>query len=313
MDWSQRLPTSNLSLVFDAFGEVKENASVTNVLVATNYDVDRQYELALGQLSTRDIGQEYLRRYADPDDIDSAKIDVIIYVTHPGQMDKYEVKCKQMFDDLCDKPRIAVAKAPEDVRSRYNSIVGVASTVNPCIYQIPETIDFPVCSDGKAYPTHLFTNNDGSPAMISMNPWESEVVEEESQRKDFVSWIRFIDRKNWAICIPYKKDGVATSSYPDLMIIRKDGFDYVFDILEPHDPSRNDNLGKAIGFAEYAENNKNTAIGRLQIIRQVTGPDGKKHYCRLDLMKHSVRAKVIKATSNDQLNAIFDSDGFYDR
>lgn len=31
--------------------------------------------------------------------------------------------------------------------------------------------------------------------------------------------------------------------------------EYVIDILEPHDPTRIDNLGKAKGFAEYARQN----------------------------------------------------------
>lgn len=39
--------------------------------------------------------------------------------------------------------------------------------------------------------------------------------------------------------------------YPDFIIIREDGHDdYKVDILEPHDPSRTDNLGKANGLAE---------------------------------------------------------------
>ena len=301
------------SIVFDAFGAIKDNPKISNVLVATNYDVDRQYTLAAYTLGDGEIGQTYLKKYADPDNIDEAKIEVIVYVNASGQLMKYENKCKQMFDDLCDNSRVTITKASENIKSKYNSIVSVSGTAHPGVYQIPDTIDFPVYPGGKLYPNHLFTNKDGSPTVISLNVWEEDVVAEESERKDFVSWIRFIDRKNWSICIPYKNKGVVTATYPDLMIIRKVGFDYIYDILEPHDPSRIDNLGKAIGFAQYAEDNLTGKIGRLQLIRQISGPDGKKHYQRLDLMKHSVRDKVLKTSSNDQLDAIFASDGFSDR
>jgi len=47
----------------------------------------------------------------------------------------------------------------------------------------------------------------------------------------------------------------------------------VIDILEPHDSSRKDNLGKAKGMAKYAEDN--LGIGRVQLIREGKNTYGK--------------------------------------
>lgn len=95
----------------------------------------------------------------------------------------------------------------------------------------------------------------------------------------------------------------------DFLIIRRDGSDYVVDILEPHDPTRQDNLGKAKGFAEYAR--QNPGIGRIQLIRMQRDSVGRERAFRLDMSKSSVRDKVSRCASNDELNHIFESEGFF--
>ena len=81
------------------------------------------------------------------------------------------------------------------------------------------------------------------------------------------------------------------------------------DILEPHAPTGQDNLGKAKGFAEYAR--QNPGVGRIQLIRMRTDSVGNEKAFRLDMSKSSVRDKVSRCSSNDELNHIFDSDGFF--
>ena len=94
-----------------------------------------------------------------------------------------------------------------------------------------------------------------------------------------------------------------------MLIIRKDGSEYVVDILEPHDPTRQDNLGKAKGFAEYAR--QNPGVGRIQLIRMQCDSVGRERAFRLDMSKSSIREKVSRCASNDELNHIFESDGFF--
>lgn len=81
------------------------------------------------------------------------------------------------------------------------------------------------------------------------------------------------------------------------------------DILEPHDPDRRDNIGKARGFAEYAKNNPD--VGRLQLIREVRKA-GLKYFSRLDMSKGEIRDRVCRASTNSEIDSIFEEYGTTD-
>lgn len=95
--------------------------------------------------------------------------------------------------------------------------------------------------------------------------------------------------------------------YPDLIIVRADSEGYIFDVLEPHDPSRKDNYPKAVGLAKFAENHWDK-FGRIQLIRLKRGADGRDHFYRLDMGRTVIRNKVRGITSNEELDRIFDED-----
>lgn len=93
-------------------------------------------------------------------------------------------------------------------------------------------------------------------------------------------------------------------------MVRKDEISgYVIDILEPHNPDFKDNLGKAKGFAEYAR--LNLEVGRIQLIRMSKDSAGNKKFRRLDMAKSAVRDKVTRAATIDELDHLFDTDGFF--
>ena len=116
--------------------------------------------------------------------------------------------------------------------------------------------------------------------------------------------MRNVDRKKWALTIPYEVDGVSMPMYPDFIIVRADSQGYIFDILKPHDPSKKDNYSKAVGLAKYAEKHWDK-YGRIQLIRKKRGPDGKDHLYRLDMVKTAICQKVHGITSNPELDRIF--------
>ena len=102
-------------------------------------------------------------------------------------------------------------------------------------------------------------------------------------------------------------------AYPDFIIVRKDPdapTGYVVDLLEPHDPTRTDNLGKAQGFAEYAR--KVQDLGRIQLIRKLKDSAGKERFKRLDMSLVDIQEKVLSARSTDDIDAIFRDYGFFD-
>lgn len=69
------------------------------------------------------------------------------------------------------------------------------------------------------------------------------------------------------------------------------------------------NLGKAKGFAECAR--QNPGVGRIQLIRMGKDAAGKNRFKRLDMSKRAIRDKVSHAMTNDELDHIFDIDGFF--
>lgn len=110
-----------------------------------------------------------------------------------------------------------------------------------------------------------------------------------------------------AILVGRTKQAFAVYSitfYPDFLIIRKEnGGDYILDILEPHDPGRDDNVSKAKSLAQYAT--ENPSIGRAQFIRMVKTPTGEA-LSRLDFAAHSeLREKVAVINTPDELENLF--------
>ena len=137
--------------------------------------------------------------------------------------------------------------------------------------------------------------------------FSKDVLAEELADPTVVAWLRNVDRQSWSLEIPYRDAGIIRPMFPDLLIVRQDAKGFQFDILEPHDSSRDDNAAKAVGLAEFAEKHWDL-FGRIQLIRKGKAPDGKDHYYRLDVGDLATRKKVLAVKSNDELDRIFDQD-----
>lgn len=297
--------------VFDAFGETVDNYSVHDLFTTTETDIDRQFRMADVKLGKEGIGMMYGNKYMLDDDPSSFKLDVILFVLDDECMNMLQVYAKKCFHDLNDKYRRYMTTIESDkIRRNYSSIVSDGDTISKHNFRIPETIQVPHEEGGIEYNNHLFVNNATGIAKLKLNSWETGVIDEESNREDFVCWIRNPSRGSWALCIPYEVEGETKSTYPDFIIVRKDKhLQFVIDILEPHDPSYKDNLGKAKGFAEYAR--QNPGLGRIQIIRMGKDSSGKSKFKRLDMSHSAIRDKVSRCMTNDELDHIFDIDGFF--
>ena len=93
--------------------------------------------------------------------------------------------------------------------------------------------------------------------------------------------------------------------FPDLFIVRRDEQGYQFDILEPHDPSLNDNAAKAKGLAAFAEKHWRH-FSRIQLVRKKKAPDGQERFYRLDVGVDAIRKQVLAVESDQHLNQIFE-------
>lgn len=293
--------------IFDVFGEAIRNYYVNDLFATTETDLDRQLRVADAKLGGYGFPFVYGRRFFDPDNPNAFKVDCILFAADDECMRQLSTYAEKKFHALNDQYRKYVVSRSEKCRKQYSDIVADGDIVSKHNFTLPETISAKVEPGGKPYQDHLFANEDGI-AMIKLNSWEAAVLEEERKRSDFVCWLRNPSRQSWSLCIPYEMEGSTKATYPDFIVIRKDpALDYVMDILEPHNPDFKDNLGKAKGFAQYA--NEEPRIGRIQLIRIGKDAAGNNRFKRLDMAKGAVRAKVLAAVNNDELDHIFDTDG----
>lgn len=294
--------------IFDVFGRSIDDYATHDVYSTTDTDIERQFRLAETRLGNEGVGNAYVNHYYDEDEVLTLKIHVIIFAANADCMDALNEYAQRKFHDLNDANRRRTVTLPEKYKKKYDDIVSDGDIVSKHNFRLPETIRVPHEMEGVLYRNHLFVDDSGT-ALINLNGWERKVIAEEEQHEDFVCWLRNPSRGSWALCIPYEIDGEKRPTYPDFLIIRRDGSEYVVDILEPHDPTRQDNLGKAKGFAEYAR--QNPGVGRIQLIRMQRDSVGRERAFRLDMSKSSIRDKVSRCASNDELNHIFESDGFF--
>lgn len=297
--------------IFDAFGKSVDNYYVHDLFTTTDTDIDRRFKLAEAKLGNEGIGIAYGNTYFDEFDPIGFKVDVILFVANEEALEKLSDYAERRFHDLNDDYRRLVATIDsESIRRQYDSIVSDGDRVSKHNFRLPETIRVAHEAGGKEYRNHLFVSESTGIATLKLNNWEAGVIAEEESKEDFVCWIRNPSRGAWALCIPYEMDGDTKPMYPDFIVVRKDPVSkYVIDILEPHNPDFNDNLGKAKGLAEYAR--QNPGVGRIQLIRMKKDAMGKNRFKRLDMSKSSVRDRVLHAASTNELNHLFDEMGFF--
>ena len=297
--------------IFDAFGESVDDFLIHDLFTTTDTDIDRQFRIADVKLGNEGIGMVYGNKFMDENNPYTFKVDVILFVANEECMNKLHRYAETRFHRLNDDYRRHIATIDSDqLRRQYDSIVSDGDIVSKHNFRLPETIQVPHENGGQEFRNHLFVNDTTGISIMKLNTWEAGVIAEEETQADFVCWIRNPSRGSWALCIPYEIDGEIKPTYPDFIVIKKDTMlGYVIDILEPHNPEFKDNLGKAKGFAEYAR--QNPGVGRIQLIRVVKDAVGKKRFKRLDMSKSAIRDKVSHAMSNDELDHIFDSDGFF--
>jgi type III restriction enzyme len=297
------------SQVFDVFGESVDNHIVHMFMSATDADIDRQFRRAEIRLGNEGAGNKYGRYYYDEADPNTYKIDVIFYASNDHCYERLLSYAEKTFHKLNDHYRRQIVGLEERFIRQYNTIVSDGDIVSKHNFRLPETISLPHEADGREYTDHLFVDDAGK-ARIALNGWEEGVLAEEQRQPDYVCWLRNPPRKPWSLCIPYEAGGKQKPTYPDFIIIRKDDNQgYILDILEPHDHTRTDNLGKAKGFAEYAR--QNPGVGRIQLIRKGRDGAGNNQFKRLDMAMSAVRDKVSRAMTNDELDHIFETDGFF--
>lgn len=290
--------------VYDAFGEQIKAEPVKNIFSETDVDIERQLRIAERQLGNEGVAVAYGRKYDNPDHQGSYMIDVILFVCDEEQMNGLHAFAKTAYYQLNDRYRQRTTRLSDALKTQYRNIVRDSAEVSEVPFFLGENIMFRNDGEGEEYGDHLFVNEQTGTARIKLNGWEKRVIDEERKREDYRCWYRNPSRGSDALALYHIYKGVKKQFYPDFLIIRKEnGGDYILDILEPHDPGRDDNVSKAKSLAQYAT--ENPSIGRAQLIRMVKTPTGDA-LSRLDFAAHSeLREKVAVINTPDELENLF--------
>lgn len=292
---------SESSVVYEYGTELFSYDPETNEVSVASHDIDRRFEQA-GKLLGEGLHRQYWKRHVDRNAVE-IKTEIIIMVNDTTAMDNLEKYAEDRFNSIWNEHQSDIGTLPEARKSWYRRLVRSSTTPLPEKWELPESIDFREYEDSQPFEHHLYVKEDGT-FKVSLNPWEAGVVKEELDG-DAVCWLRNLDRKSWSLGIPYEVNGMMSTMYPDLVIVRSNTYGYIFDIMEPHDDSRKDNYPKAVGLAKFADQHWDK-FGRIQLIRRKPGPDGRDHFYRLDMSNQQIRARVRAIHSNPELDHIFD-------
>ena len=276
----------------------------TKTTCILEFDITRHFEKA-GKILGEGLHKEYWIRHSSREDYTEVQTEVIVLAYDADFMEKLESYAKTQFVNLYDTHKRAIAQLPEHRKTAYERLINASALPIEIPWTLPASIDWSLAPTSRSFERHMYIMDDGS-FRCSLNDWETELVEEELA-KGAVCWLRNVDRKRWALSVPYEVNGVATPMYPDFIFVRADAHGYMFDVLEPHDPSRKDNCAKAVGLAKFAEKHWDK-FGKIQLIRKQKGPDGQEHLYRLDMSNTSICQKVRGFTSNTQLDDLFMTD-----
>lgn len=266
-------------------------------------DIDRHFHQA-GRLLSNGLHMEYWSAQGDRD-ANEVKVETIVLTQNHDAMKSLQAFAERKFDMLYAKHERDIAKLQEQRRQHYQRLRLATSVPQTIPWSLPETIDFSRSASAQEYEKHLFLEDDGT-FRADLGAWEQGVLQEELTDGSTVAWLRNVDRKHWSMEIPYEDAGSVKPMYPDLLVVRQNASGFLFDLLEPHDPSLRDNAAKALGLARFAEQHW-TLFDRIQLIRKERGPDSKERFLRLDVGNHAVREKVLAVTINSQLDQVFDA------
>jgi type III restriction enzyme len=281
---------------------VKDDGDYT--IETASADIERHFQQT-GRLLGNGLHMEYWRAHGKRD-ANEVKVEAVVLAQNHESMKSLEAFAESEFYALYEKYKKDIYKQKEQRIKYYERLRLATSDPQNIQWSLPEIIDFRRSPKSPEFDKHLYLEDDGK-FRATLGTWEREVLEEELADSSVIGWLRNVDRKPWSMEIPYEDGAAVKPMFPDLIVVRQDSKGYLFDILEPHDPSLKDNAVKAIGMAKFAE--KHYALfDRIQLIRKKKGAGGKERYFRLDVGNAAVRKKVLAVITPDQLDKVFDAE-----
>jgi type III restriction enzyme len=233
-----------------AVGQMKIAGAKSMRLTLSDENIEQLFDLAGWMLAAGEgLHRTYWKTFHDKEKPNQAKLELIAITRQPETLPALEKLAIEEFHAGWKKHKSKIKKLRASIRARFNALIQASGKAAVQDWDLPEQIVEK--KDGGIWEKHLYCNTNGKFSTV-LNTWEEEALEGAMREKDFVGWLRNLDRREWALCIPYELGGTKPF-YPDFVILRKNGNSFIVDILEPHDDTRVDTLPKAIGLAKFAD------------------------------------------------------------
>lgn len=271
-------------------------------IAAATADIDREFEKA-GRVLSNGLHMDYWRAHAGRGAVD-VKAELIVLMSHAESVRRVEAFAQSHFDSLYTKHKQEIGRLTETRRQHYDRLRLARAEPQAIEWVLPQSIPFRRSATATAFDGHLFVETGGQ-FRADLGGWEAEVLAEELRRWDVVGWIRNVDRQAWSLEIPYEDGGTIKPMFPDMIVARRVGDSFAFDILEPHDRTRADNVPKAVGLAKFAGTHGHL-FGHIELIRKAS-IGGEDRFLRLDFNDEAIRRDTVRLTSAAQLDALFSS------
>ena len=274
---------------------LKDKQMEDSVVVSVNrleYDIQKEFEVVDKNLA-EEIAYPYLQTCENPDELPEYQKHVIIYAGN--RMDELEKFAKRTFNTLKDTYRDELSRKNLQIRKKFNDIAKETDN-SDTTWKLYEPL---YLTKGKVEKEgHLFVDENGK-CYFDLDTWETLVLDEEMKKPGFKCWIRNPKGRPESLCLRRREGSVEKPFYPDFIIVTESNGNLSLSILEPHDPSREDNLSKANALIEYGR--KENRIKRLELIR--VNDDNK--IWRLDFKKSNVIDDMQDIDSNLKLTNLF--------
>lgn len=292
--------TISVDAVSWRLGEEMDTAGTTFELAISDENVDDLFDIA-GRMIGEGLHKAWWRARITEKGItpEQAKLESFALASNASVISELQARAQSLTQDWLNKRASAIRSLSEAARSTYAEVQRLA--IDPEIVPLNFPSDSIEISRGtKQCSGHIYVNGSGK-APLTLNAWETQVIDNEMKRSDFRFWLRNFDRKTWSLAVPYEKDGRWTPLYPDFLIVREgDDGKMVVDLLDPHTISLADAPAKAAGLAKYAAKHA-PAFGRIQLIIVKDG-----QLRSLDLKDETVRERVASVQHHSHLQQLFD-------
>jgi type III restriction enzyme len=283
-------------------GEAKVSATGTMTLPATQESISRLFATA-GRRLTGDLAAAYVRaRLAtDAEAAGRARLEAYELSRRESVTDELNRVAQERIDALRQAHGRAASKLPPVKYTRYKAILRQAPDPSHVEWVLPEPAQF--VKGDKVLPRHLYAEPSGDISLDLKSSWEVDTIKEELGKLDVVAWLRNDERAAWAFCVPWLDSGVWRPFYPDLLLVRRENGGLVVDVVDPHDHTRPDAVGKAQGLSKFA-NEHGDLLGHIDLLAKVKG-----RYRRLHLDQAAVRAEVDAIKTGPELAALYERRG----